>query len=59
MAQNHACKPTHNDENNAAFYYSVNMLRLLLGMKLISQEEYAHIVDATAAYYRTNLICPN
>lgn len=50
---------TNNDENNAAFCYSLNMLRLLLGMKLISQEEYAHIVDATAAYYRTNLICPN
>ena len=28
------------DKNNAAFYYSVNMLRALLAMKLITEEEY-------------------
>ena len=27
------------DKNNAAFYYSVNMLRALLAMKLITEEE--------------------
>ena len=28
------------DQNNASFYYSVNMLRALLAMKLITEEEY-------------------
>ena len=28
------------DSNNAAFCYSVNLLRMLLDMKLITEEEY-------------------
>ena len=34
-----------NDQNNAAFVYSVNMLRTLLAMNLISEEEYKKILE--------------
>ncbi len=39
------------DNNNAAFAYSVNLLKLLLGMKLITEEEYEKIVRISAAHY--------
>ena len=39
------------DQNNASFYYSVNMLRALLAMKLITEEEYKQIVNLNAEYY--------
>ncbi len=39
------------DKNNAAFAYSVNLLRLLHDMKLITEEEYEKIVHISAAYY--------
>ena len=39
------------DKNNAAFAYGVNMLRLLLSMKLITEEEYRKIVRMQAEYY--------
>ena len=39
------------DKNNAAFYYSVNMLRALLAMKLITEEEYKKIVKLNAEHY--------
>ena len=39
------------DQNNASFYYSVNMLRALLAMKLITEEEYKKIVALNAEYY--------
>lgn len=39
------------DQNNASFYYSVNMLRALLAMKLITEEEYKKIVTLNAEYY--------
>ena len=29
-----------NDSNNASFVYSVNLLRMLLGMELITEDEY-------------------
>ena len=35
-----------NDQNNAAFVYSVNMLRMLLAMNLISEEEYKKLSSA-------------
>ncbi len=37
--------------NNAMFYYSVNMLRALLKMGLITKEEYEKIVGISAEYY--------
>lgn len=39
------------DKKNAAFYYSVNMLRLLLRAELITKEEYRKIVKLSAAHY--------
>lgn len=45
------------DQNNAAFAYSVSLLRLLLDMKLINKEEYEKIVRISAAHYDTQNIC--
>ena len=42
-----------NDINNSAFVYSVNLLRLLLKMQLITQEEYERILQISAAHYGT------
>ncbi len=39
------------DVNNSAFCYSVNMLRLLLKMQLISHEEYDRILQINVAHY--------
>lgn len=39
------------DRNNASFAWGVNMLRLLLSMKLITEEEYRRIVNIQAEYY--------
>lgn len=39
------------DINNSAFVYAVNMLRLLLKMQLITQEEYERILQINAAHY--------
>ena len=44
------------DINNSAFWYSVNMLRLLLKMELITQEEYERILQISAAHYGTEKI---
>lgn len=42
---------------NSAYCYSVNMLRMLLGMKLITEEEYEKITRISAAHYDTKNIC--
>lgn len=48
------------DINNSAFYYSVNMLRHLLKMNLITEDEYNRIVRISSEYYSTkNLLCLN
>lgn len=39
------------DIRKASFAYSVSLLRLLLGMKLITEEEYKKIVTISAAHY--------
>ena len=39
------------DQNNAAFYYSVNMLRTLLALRLITEEEYKRILKISVDYY--------
>ena len=39
------------DKKNAAFYYSVNMLRLLLRAELLTEAEYRKIVKIFAEYY--------
>ena len=45
------------DQKNASFAYSVNLLRLLLGMNLITEDEYRTIVKISAAYYGAEIIC--
>lgn len=45
------------DTNNTAFAYSVNMLRMLLNMNLITKEEYNKIVTISAEYYDTKILC--
>jgi len=45
------------DINNSAFYYSVNMLRMLLGMKLITENEYERIIRISEEYYGTEIYC--
>ena len=44
------------DVNSSAFLYSLNMLRLLLKMQLITQEEYERILQISAAHYGTEKI---
>ena len=44
------------DISNSAFIYSVNMLRLLLKMQIITQEEYECILQISAAHYGTEKI---
>lgn len=43
------------DIRNASFYYSVNMIRLLLAMKLITEEEYKQIVRTSSDHYKCEL----
>ena len=45
------------DINNSAFYYSVNMLRHLLKMNLITEDEYNRIVRISSEYYSTKNYC--
>lgn len=45
------------DTNNASFCYSVNLLRMLLDMKLITKEEYDKIIVISANHYGTEKIC--
>lgn len=45
------------DSNNSAFCYSVNMLRLLHDLKLITQDEYNRIIAISAAHYDTKIYC--
>ena len=46
-----------NDSNNASFVYSVNLLRMLLGMELITDDEYNKIVAISEDYYGTKIYC--
>lgn len=45
------------DINNAAFYYSINMLRQLLKMNLITEDEYDKIARISLEYYGTEIYC--
>lgn len=44
-------------ENNTSFAYSVNLLRMLLKMDLITDDEYGKIVKISAVHYGTEIIC--
>lgn len=47
----------NDDANNSAFYYSVNLLKALLAMNLISDEEYQRIAQISAEHYGVQLYC--
>lgn len=44
------------DINNTSFAYSVNLLKMLLAMQLITEDEYERIAQISAEYYGTDLI---
>lgn len=46
-----------NDRNNTYFEYSVNLLRMLLGMELITKEEYNKIIAISEDHYGTKIYC--
>lgn len=45
------------DINNASFSYGVNLLRMLLDMNLITENEYERITRISAEYYDTEIVC--
>ena len=44
------------DTGNSSFAYSVNLLKMLLAMQLITEEEYEKIVRISAEHYGAELI---
>lgn len=59
MAKCLATKSENNDVNNAAFYYSINMLRMLRTFDLLSDDEYERILKLSAQHYGVDYICLN
>lgn len=45
------------DINNTSFAYSVSLLRMLLDMNLITDDEYERITRISAEYYDTEIVC--
>lgn len=45
------------DINNASFAYGVNLLRMLLDMNLITEDEYEKITRISVEYYDTEIVC--
>lgn len=46
-----------NDSNIASFVYSVNLLRMLLSMEMITEDEYNKIVAISEDHYGTKIYC--
>ncbi len=46
-----------NDSTNASFVYSVNQLRMLLGMELITENEYNKIIAISEDHYGAKIYC--
>lgn len=44
------------DINNTSFAYSVNLLKMLLAMQLITEDEYEIITQISAEHYGADLI---
>lgn len=44
------------DINNTSFAYSVNLLKMLLAMQLITEDEYERITQISAKHYGADLI---
>lgn len=42
--------------NNTSFDYSVNLLKMLLAMQLITEDEYERITQISAEHYGADLI---
>ncbi len=45
------------DINNSAFAYSLNMLKHLLKMQLITEQEFNKIVAISSEHYNTEIYC--
>ncbi len=45
------------DINNTSFAYSVSLLKMLLAMQLITEDEYERITQISAEHYGADLIC--
>ena len=44
------------DIGNSSFAYSINLLKMLLAMQLITEDEYEKIVRISAEHYGAELI---
>lgn len=44
------------DINNTSFAYSVNLLKMLLAMQLITEDEYERITQISVEHYGADLI---
>lgn len=44
------------DIGNSSFAYSVNLLKMLLAMQLITEDEYERIAQISAKHYGADLI---
>ena len=44
------------DINNTSFAYSVNLLKMLLAMQLLTVDEYERITQISAEHYGADLI---
>lgn len=44
------------DINNTSFAYSINLLKMLLAMQLITEDEYERITQISAEHYGADLI---
>lgn len=45
----------YHDTDNCSFVYSVNMLRMLLAMNFLTEEEYQRIISITEEYYNSKI----
>ncbi len=45
------------DIGNSSFAYSVNLLKMLLTMQLITEDEYEKIAQISSEHYGADLIC--
>lgn len=45
------------DINNSSYAYSVSLLKMLLAMQLITEDEYEKIAQISVEHYGADLIC--
>ena len=45
------------DINNSSYAYGVSLLKMLLAMQLITEDEYERITQISAENYGADLIC--